>query len=359
MPVYRDNSSAGGVFKCRAMEQPNYSAYNSEAFFNDAAFISNVLHGDETSAAYWEQIAKQYPEKQTAMQEARVWILLLNKQRIYQPESDSAQLWNKIEADIASYDRRYLKYYRPLKIASKWVGSAAAILLVMVLIREMSELGEKSVHTEYGKHQQIILPDESVVTLNGHSNIQYSRNWKSDKPREIWLEGEAFFEVKHVAVKNRLQQSDSFHVHVSNLDLIVMGTRFNVKNRRSSTEISLMEGAIRIEKNGAFLKVLKPGDAFVYDSSKQELKDLERKPQTNKAWTNNEMDLDGYTLQEILNVLEDTYGYEITLTAPQLAEKRLTGTIPATDAEDILFVLKKVFNLKVNQKANHLTISQN
>lgn len=341
------------------MEHQDYSEYNSEAFFNDEAFIRNVLHGDEVSVAYWDQIAKEYPEKMTAMQDARVWILLLNKQRIYQPNTDSAQLWTKIEADITIYERRYLRYYRPLKIASKWIGSAAAILLLMVMIRELSVLGEKSFHTEYGKHQQITLPDESVITLNGNSNIQYSRTWKSDKPREIWLEGEAFFEVKHVAIKNRLQQSDSFHVHVSNLDLTVMGTRFNVKNRRSTTEISLMEGSLRIEKNGAFIKILKPGDAFVYDSSKQQLKDLERKPQANKAWTNNEMDLDGYTLREILNVLEDTYGYEITLASPQLADKRLTGTIPATDAEDILFVLKKVFNLKINQRANHLTISQN
>ena len=341
------------------MEQPDYSTYNSEAFFNDGAFIGNVLHGDEVSAAYWEQIAKQYPEKVTAMQDARVWILLLNKQRIYQPNNTSARLWAKIEADITTYEHRNLRYYRPLKIASKWIGAAAAVLLLTVTIRELSALGDKSFHTAYGKHQQIILPDESVVTLNGNSNIQYSRTWKSDKPREIWLEGEAFFEVKHVAVKNRLQQSDSFHVHVSNLDLTVMGTRFNVKNRRGSTEISLIEGVIRIEKNGVFVKVLTPGDAFVYDSSKQVLKDLDRKPPANKAWTNNEMDLDGYTLREILNVLEDTYGYDITLASPQLAEKRLTGTIPATDAEDILFVLKKVFNLKIDQRANHLTISQN
>jgi ferric-dicitrate binding protein FerR (iron transport regulator) len=341
------------------MEQQDYSGYSSEAFFNDEAFISNVLHGDEVSVAYWDQIAKQYPEKMTAMQEARVWILLLNKQRTYQPNADSARLWTQIEADIATYERSNLRYYRPLKIAAKWIGSAAAILLLMVLIRELSVLGDQSFYTAYGKRQQIVLPDESVITLNGHSTIQYSRTWKSDKPREIWLEGEAFFEVKHVAVKNRLRQSDSFHVHVSNLELTVMGTRFNVKNRRSTTEISLMEGSLRIEKDGAFMKVLKPGDAFVYDSSKQQLKDLERKPPANKAWTNNEMDLDGYTLREILNILEDTYGYEITLTSPELAEKRLTGTIPATDAEDILFVLKKVFNLKINQRANHLTISQN
>lgn len=350
------------MYLIAAMEQrQDYSEYTTTAFFRDEAFVQHVLKGDEVAIAYWEHIATQYPEKVGAMEEARTWILLLNKQPVYRPATDKLQLWSKIEGDIATYEHHQQRYYRPLKVASGWVSAVAAVVLLMVLVRELVTLGEKSHHTAFGKHEQIILPDESVVTLNGNSNIHYSRTWKSDKPREIWLDGEAFFEVKHVAIKNRLQQSDSFLVHVSNLELTVLGTRFNVKNRRNMTEISLLEGKIRIEKtgDGAFVRLLKPGDAFVYDSSKQQLKDLPRKPQANKAWTNNEMDLDGYTLQEILDVLEDTYGYEITLEAPKLAQKRLTGTIPATDAEDILFVLKKVFNLKIDQRDNHLTISQN
>lgn len=360
MPFNRDKLSVRCVFNLVMEHQhQDYSQYTTTAFFRDEEFIRNVLKGDEASIAYWKLVAEQYPGKVPAMEEARVWILLLNKQPVYNPSTDQSQLWAKIETGIERYEYHQQRYYRPLKVASKWIGSIAAVLLFLVLVNELVEHGEKSYQTDFGKHEKIVLPDESVVILNGHSNIHYSRTWKSDKPREIWLEGEAFFEVKHVAVKNRLQQSDSFRVYVSNLELTVMGTRFNVKKRRSMTEISLLEGRLRIEKNGEFIRQLKPGEAFVYDSIKQQLKDLERKPQANKAWTNNELDLDGYTLQEILFVLEDTYGYEITLQAPQLAQKRLTGTIPASDAEDILFVLKKVFNLKINQRANHLIISQN
>jgi len=350
------------VYLITAMEhQQDYSQYTTTNFFSDEQFIHHVLNGDEASAAYWDLIAKQYPEKVAVMEEARVWILLINKQPAYRPVADQSALWSKVSTAISAYEYKQQRYYRPLKVAAKWAGSIAATLLLFIIIREWAAQGERSYRTDFGKHQQIVLPDESVITLNGNSGISYSRTWRSDKPREIWLHGEAFFEVKHVAIRNRLQESDSFHVHVSDLELTVLGTRFNVKNRRNMTEISLLEGRLRIEKKGkgAFVRLLKPGDAFVYDSSKQQLKDLERKPQINKAWTNNEMDLDGYTLQEILNVLEDTYGYEITLKTPQLAQRRLTGTIPATNAEDILFVLKKVFNLKINQKGNHLIISQN
>lgn len=349
------------MYLITAMEQQqDYSQYTTTTFFSDEQFIRHVLKEDEASAAYWDLIAKQYPAKAAAMEEARVWILMINRQPAYRPAADQSQRWAKVSTAISAYESQQ-RYYRPLKIAARWAGAVAATLLLFILIREWAAQGERSYRTDFGKHEQIVLPDESVITLNGNSGISYARTWRSDKPREIWLRGEAFFEVKHVAIRNRLRQSDSFHVHVSDLELTVLGTRFNVKNRRNTTEISLLEGRLRIEKTGkgAFVRMLKPGDAFIYDSSRQQLKDLARKPQVNKAWTNNEMDLDGYTLQEILDVLEDTYGYEITLKTPQLAQRRLTGTIPATNAEDILFVLKKVFNLKIDQKGNHLIISQN
>ncbi|HJT72961.1 MAG TPA: FecR domain-containing protein [Chitinophaga sp.] len=341
--------------------QKDYSQYTKIDFFTDDLFISHVLHPDEENMAYWELIGKNFPGKVPEMEEARFWILALNRQSAYRPSAGKPELWQKIAAEIHAYDRRQLRYIRPMKRAARWIGSAAAIFILGWMLNEYSQQGEKAHHASYGAQQEIVLPDESVVTLNGNSTIRYARTWKSDKPREIWLQGEAYFTVKHVALKNRLQQSDSFRVHVQDLDITVLGTRFNVKNRRTATEISLVEGSLRINQTGtgALLRVLKPGDAFIYDSTSHELKSLERKAVANKAWTNNEIDLDGYTLEDILHILEDTYGYEITLQAPELAQKRLSGTIPAHNAEDILFVLKKVFNLRINQKSNHLTISPN
>jgi ferric-dicitrate binding protein FerR (iron transport regulator) len=338
----------------------DYSNYTSTDFFTDDQFVGHVLAGDDMSSAYWQSVAAQHPELTEAMEQAKLWIWMVNKQPLYQPGIPASDVWARIETNIATYERRK-GYFRPLRIAARWVGAAAASLLMIIAIREFSAQGEKNYATGFGKREQIVLPDESVITLNANSNIQYARTWRSDKPREIWLNGEAYFEVKHVAVQNRLRESDSFHVHVGGLDLMVLGTRFNIKNRRQRTEISLLDGSLRIVRTGpgGFVRVLKPGDAFVWDSAQLRLQTLDRKPTASKSWTHDEIDLDGYSLQEILQILHDTYGYEISLESPELAEKRMTGTIPAQNADDILFVLKKVFNLKIDQKDNHLTISQN
>lgn len=342
-------------------QQPDYSQYSTTDFFNDEAFIRSVLKPDATANAYWKQHAERFPEQQQKMEEARVWILLIHRQQPYQPSARAATLWTRIETDIRHFENKERSVYRPLRRAARWTGAiAAAVLLVLAMI-EITQLGRKQYRTEYGKQNQITLPDESMITLNGNSSIEYSRTWRSDKPREIWLHGEAFFEVKHVAVKNRLQQSDSFHVHVGGLELTVLGTKFNVKNRRALTEISLLEGSLRIEKNGpnGFVKMMKPGDALRYDSTRNALTGSEKKASGNSAWTKNEMDLDGYTISEILDVLHDTFGYEIQLNSPELAAKRLTGTIPAQSADDILLVLRQVFDIKIEQKGKQLVISQN
>ncbi|WP_346317700.1 FecR domain-containing protein [Chitinophaga sp. YIM B06452] len=338
----------------------DYSKFTTTDFFTDDLFVRHVLSGDDASSAYWQAVAREYPRQAGAMEQARLWIWVLNKQAIYQPKVPASEAWAAIEANIAEHSRRR-QYYRPLRIAARWAGAVAASLLLMIAIREFSAQGKKTYVTDFGKREQIVLPDESIITLNANSSIHYDRTWRSGKPREIWLTGEAYFEVKHVAVRNRLQQSDSFHVHVGGLDLTVLGTRFNIKNRRRHTEISLLEGSLRIARTGAgaFVKIIKPGEAFVWDSTQLRLREMERTPDASRSWTHDELDLDGYSLREILNVLQDTYGYSITLQAPELAEKRLTGTIPAQNAEDILFVLKKVFDLKIEQENKHLTISQN
>lgn len=342
-------------------QQPDYSQYSTTDFFNDEHFISHVLKQDEAAAAYWKNQADRYPQQVKAMEEARVWILLIHQQQPYRPSSKPAALWAKIETDIHLYERKERRFYRPLRRTLRWTGALAAAAVLVLAMMEITQLGIKERTTDYGKKEQILLPDESVITLNGNSNIRYSRTWRSVKPREIWLSGEAFFEVKHVAVMNRLQESDSFLVHVGGLELTVLGTRFNVKNRRQLTEISLLEGSLRIKKEGTdgFVKIMNPGDAFVYDSTQNMLTGSVKKASGNSAWTQDEMDLDGYTISEILTVLHDTYGYDIVLRSPELASKRLTGTIPAQSAEDILLVLRQVFDINIQQNGKKLTISQN
>ncbi len=336
-----------------------YSDYSSTDFFENDRYIRFVLHPSEDEARYWDNLAGQYHGLKAAMEEAKIWILLLNRQKIQPPVTAGSEIWHRIAGQMRQVSRRRDRI-SSIRHRVVWPARVAAVLSMCWVIYEWSQHGVHRYQTDYGITNRIDLPDGSLVTLNGKSSIQYKRGWSSAKPRELWLQGEAFFQVKHVAVKNRWQQSDSFRVHVDGLNVTVTGTQFNIKSRRSQVEITLLEGGLRIDKEGeaGFTSWLRPGEVFVLDSIRKTVISTPANAPSKSAWTKHELDLDGYSLEDVLRILEDSYGYEITLRSPELAQKRLTGTIPASSGEDIIFVIEKVFNVTVNRDGKRLMITK-
>lgn len=340
------------------LKATDYSRYDMLDFFEDENFIHYVLHPEEAAKTHWQNVLSEYPDKAEAMEEAESWILMLRAQEVYVPKNRPEPSWAQVSKRIARHEHIAHTYVLPLKRAGKWISAVAAVLVIYLTATEMMQQGKQVIHSGYGQLRSIVLPDESVATLNGNSQIYYIRDWRSDKPREIWLKGEAAFSVKHVALKNRFQKADSFKVHVNGMELTVLGTKFNIKDRRGQTEIALLEGSLRIEKKGgsAFSMVMKPGDVFRYDG-KQIQKEGQKVAAVSQSWTKQELNVDGYTLKDIVEILEDTYGYKVTVQADDLKGKRLSGTVPSASPEDILFVVEKVFDVKIIKNKDQLLIT--
>lgn len=340
------------------LKATDYSSYSTLDFFDDENFIQYVLHPDEAGNVIWQKVLDEHPERAKEMKEAESWILMLHSQGVYKPQNNSESTWDQISERIAKHDHLERSYVMPLKRAGRWISAIAAVLAIYFTIAELMQQGKQVVRSDYGELRSATLPDSSDVMLNGNSRIHYVRNWRSDKPREIWLEGEAAFAVKHVALKNRFQEADSFKVHVNGLELTVLGTKFNIKDRRGRTEIALLTGSLRIEKKGpfAFSRIMKPGDVFTYDG-KQILKETQKVAAASESWTKKELNVEGYTINDIAEILEDTYGYQVSIHTDDLNGKRLSGTVPSGSAEDILFVMKKVFDVKVIINKNQLLIT--
>jgi ferric-dicitrate binding protein FerR (iron transport regulator) len=89
-----------------------------------------------------------------------------------------------------------------------WQVAAAVVLVVALGVLVLSTFNRNNFtthRTAFGKQKEIILPDQSVVILNGNSSIRYAAAWNSEKAREVWLEGEAYFAVQlHKVTRNLL-----------------------------------------------------------------------------------------------------------------------------------------------------------
>lgn len=119
------------------------------------------------------------------------------------------------------------------------------------------------VSTKTGSHSKVILPDSTIVWLNGGSKLTYDKSFNQEI-REVSLIGEAYFDVAKNARK-------PFIIHTRQMDIKVLGTVFNVKSypEDKSSETSLIHGSIEVTmKQGSGEKIiLKPKDKLTVTGS--------------------------------------------------------------------------------------------
>jgi transmembrane sensor len=205
-----------------------------------------------------------------------------------------------------------------------------------------------------GEKAIITLNDNSKIVLNAASKIKYPARFAGNK-REIYLEGEAFFEVSHDSTK-------PFLVHTANITTTVLGTKFNVNAYSNDNEISvsLVEGKVKIsdqKKTGAEdLIILNPAQRLVYDKEKEisEVANFDQQQET--GWKDNILKFNNEPLEKVFTVLERTFGVKFELALKGQAKPKITANFKNESVATITEVLKKLTGLqaKIERENNEI-----
>ncbi|MEO6284165.1 MAG: FecR domain-containing protein [Dyadobacter sp.] len=195
----------------------------------------------------------------------------------FNAESGLARLNSMISEADSSIDEPVEKRFNYFKISS-WVAAASVAVLIGLGYFFVGKNNEKKTHTRLvytekvsGKDQivNLTLPDGSQVWLNKSSKIAFPKAFEADQ-REVYLEGEAFFEV----VPN---PSKPFIVHSDKVSTRVLGTSFNVKAYKGQelASVSVATGKVEVSKEierGTPIKVtqLTPQQELVINTEKDE-----------------------------------------------------------------------------------------
>jgi len=122
-----------------------------------------------------------------------------------------------------------------------------------------------SVVTRYGNKSRISLPDGSLVWLNAGSRLDYINSDFTNNKREVYLSGEAYFEIVHNA-------STPFIVRSGTMQVKVLGTSFNVKAypEEDNMETSLIRGSVEItiKDRPDDVYILKPNEKLVISNDR-------------------------------------------------------------------------------------------
>lgn len=134
---------------------------------------------------------------------------------------------------------------------------AAALLIGIAVFTLLSRDKLNTFNTDVAQNEIITLPDNSNVTLNELSELEFNAS-KWDKKRTLNLKGEAFFDV---------EKGKRFDVNTAFGKVSVLGTEFNVISRDSLFKVSCYEGLVQVSYNSETIK-LPAGTEFILKSGK-------------------------------------------------------------------------------------------
>ncbi|MEQ9443232.1 MAG: FecR domain-containing protein [Cyclobacteriaceae bacterium] len=207
--------------------------------------------------------------------------------------------------------------------------------------------------TAYGTTQRVVLPDSSVVTLNANSRLEVPRHWPSPSThRQVWLEGEAFFEIQP-------DTEAPFTVFAGGVAVKVLGTSFNVQDRRGHTQVVLNTGKVTLKLADREAPLtMQPGDLVRVSGQEKKVEQRLVDPSLYSSWKDHTLTFQDTPLAEIAMLLEDNYGYEVRIIDPQLAQRRFTGSVPSEDINMLLDKLSLVFGIQVSRTERRITLEQ-
>jgi len=198
----------------------------------------------------------------------------------------------------------------------------------------------------------VMLSDGSTVVLHAGSSISYKENFNKTT-REIILDGEAYFDVKHDSTK-------PFIIYTRKVRTTVLGTAFNIKAYRDTKEIvvSVTRGKVRVEDDKKVLAVLTPNHQIVYDlgSSNSVQKSIDAMAVVTD-WTKKDMDFNSISFQSIAEELERRYDVTIQFKNDALKKCPIRAFFNGTESlSEVLDVLCAVRNATYVNNEKVITI---
>jgi transmembrane sensor len=265
------------------------------------------------------------------------------------------KLRSSILNQIKKKDREPVRKLYLLRIAASLLVIATCVSLWISVSNRVNEI---VMRTSFGEIRSIILPDSSVVILNSNSLLKYKKNWNNRDVREVYVQGEAFFKVTHKSNNQKFQVYTSTHVKIN-----VLGTEFNVNDRRQRTQVTLHSGKIKLDLNefkttdSASNIIMKPGDYILVEDSRKVIKKVVDS-QIYTSWKSKQFIFKETPLKEILYALEDNYGVTVIVNDSTMLSETFTATYPADNKEILLKALAKSFGIKYDSVNNTMTIKQ-
>ena len=250
------------------------------------------------------------------------------------------------EIDISAIKKRaFLKMHQQERKSRQrrimmYVGSVAATLLLLIGIKYiigenttdglyraevmemMADVYDEEVEVPVGEKMTLMLADGTRIIANSRTVVRYPKRFNGEY-REVYVKGEAYFDVAHDAEHPFLVNSDNFRVKV-------LGTKFNVTAYESEAirSVVLAQGCVQVETARTPKAILAPNQMFSSADGKENISQVDVEQAI--SWINGLYCFQSADLGIVLQRLSTYYGVNVEFD-PALSKIKCSGKIDLKD----------------------------
>lgn len=268
---------------------------------------------------------------------------------------DADAAWNKV-VPLLHKSKTVNFRARPWAI---WTSVAASIAILIGLwfshLNNDTTIRSKQATTlaAAGTDKQALLPDSTKVEIESNSHITYAEGFGKTN-REVTLEGNASFEVKH-------QSGPAFTVRTCGTFIKDIGTAFRIETKKDTSvvEVYVKTGVVVFYTSSSKGVVLRQGETGIYNKrtksfTKKEAAKDEAPPITVRAFNFQET-----PLSKVVEVLGKAYNVRIALSNPKLGSCTISVRFENEDINTILDIVAETLSLKLDkQEKGYLLIGE-
>ncbi len=333
---------------------PDYRNYTRQQLLEDPHFQMWVFHPTNQSEQFWSEWMLENPDQIPLIEEAKELLLSLKTTEFELSQEEVEDVWTDIQSKIGRKGIRQGIFEKGWVGWRNWAAAGVAFIIVIGMIWKMVGPEQVKFSTGFAETLAITLPDGSNVILNSNSSLTFTDNWETLEGREVFLIGEAFFEVVH-----ELSQKPFFVNTPSGMEVEVLGTSFTVYNRDQKSQVVLQEGKVSLSlpnNSKPQEKILmQPGDLVSVLENKIEKRKV--KAENYKSWTQNLLILDQTSLEEIIRVARENFGLIVEVDPAVSMSQTASGSMPLENPDHFMDLTGKIFSITIENNNSKYQIT--
>lgn len=335
--------------------------YSVSEFIKDEYFHKWLLDSDPACDEFWNRWIADDEDRIRVVNEAKNILLSISFVEEKLPISEKELVWEGISDVIGKPNKKKNVNWHSIAatVAFILISTAAFLFYNSYQSNDHSNSGIVYIEkrTSEGQKYTIRLMDGTLVKLNSGSKIRFPEKFESDS-REVYLEGEAFFEVTK-------DTSRPFTVISGGIETKVLGTSFNISAypERENIDVAVVTGKVTV-RNTSFQAVgaakeimhLTPNKMASFSRTRGDLKKSTFVNEEVLSWKDNIIYFKDADFSDIQLTLEKWYGVRFILEKKIIMKKDFSGRFDNKPLSVVLDGLSYVMNFDYSIDKSTVTI---